>query len=538
MALALVPDKDFFTSQNSNYWIDRPLWGNRFYNDQSPDLIILEFLMILEAYTSDASEDSEDGSSGWSLPQIKVEGELAKHPEVAVKVSSVVNTRRLIYGEPYLDIILHPSNTSRTPWQELVDKTSLTQAQVNSLQSKVSITELRMLLEYFRDASFDSGDKRWSSRFLFPYGSSCLFPDGRPKGEGFSADRRFFARGGELLFFMLTRAKFDDQGQQYDGKDLLIKISDRFLSSTQPTNDLFHRVRTIFGELNRDKSVKTGYLPFRELSNYNQLAKDIWILFHKKLPIEVLYEHLGRIVVLHFLRYYLEQAQRVLHGKITFSDEEYSWKVPTDFHQFYTETQKQPLLQIEGDLDEDDKAIFVCAAAQNQDGILLDKVKQMYNHNMGLGIEAVVRLETERMRLLKFEAPDAQIEARKEELRDYHQKKSDFRAAYVYWLAKIGLATPKRGRRHFIVSNKLARTLVVMLVDEPVEYNEFLNALAQKYRIVIGPEAAEAVGLKRDQIDFSALERNEILFAETLRKIGLLNSLSDDCSYVQNPYYV
>jgi hypothetical protein len=52
-------------------------------------------------------------------------------------------------------------------------------------------------------------NKRWTSKFAFPYGPAALFPDlGRRKRERrrSSMDRRFFARTGELAYVMLCRS--------------------------------------------------------------------------------------------------------------------------------------------------------------------------------------------------------------------------------------------------------------------------------------------------------------------------------------------
>src|SRR5690606_37933829 len=66
----------------------------------------------------------------------------------------------------------------------------------------------RNAVALLRSAEVESGRKRRpTSRHLAPRGPDMLAADfGETKSESANKDRRFFARGGELLFLMLNRS--------------------------------------------------------------------------------------------------------------------------------------------------------------------------------------------------------------------------------------------------------------------------------------------------------------------------------------------
>src|SRR3546814_13171537 len=75
--------------------------------------------------------------------------------------------------------------------------------------SVVNLDAVAKAVELLRPSSFEALiNKRWSSKFVFPFGPDALYEDLTIDSKGkVSNDRRFFARSGELLYMMLTRAK-------------------------------------------------------------------------------------------------------------------------------------------------------------------------------------------------------------------------------------------------------------------------------------------------------------------------------------------
>jgi hypothetical protein len=54
-----------------------------------------------------------------------------------------------------------------------------------------------------------NSNKRWTSKFVFPYGRDCLYED--LDNSASTNDRRFFGRTGEMLYLMLSRAERKDE---------------------------------------------------------------------------------------------------------------------------------------------------------------------------------------------------------------------------------------------------------------------------------------------------------------------------------------
>ena len=73
----------------------------------------------------------------------------------------------------------------------------------------VSFAALRNAVALLRGAEVESErHRRPTSRHLTPRGVDMLTADyGENKNNGVNKDRRFFARGGELLYLMLNRSK-------------------------------------------------------------------------------------------------------------------------------------------------------------------------------------------------------------------------------------------------------------------------------------------------------------------------------------------
>jgi hypothetical protein len=87
---------------------------------------------------------------------------------------------------------------------------------------KANFAYLRDRFETFRDfasvisflqsSAIEGGsNKRWSSKFVFPFGTGSLYEDVSVTPTGVATDRRFFARTGEILYLMLCRSARADE---------------------------------------------------------------------------------------------------------------------------------------------------------------------------------------------------------------------------------------------------------------------------------------------------------------------------------------
>ncbi len=104
------------------------------------------------------------------------------------------------------------------------------------------------------------------------------------------------------------------------------------------------------------------------------------------------------------------------------------------------------------------------------------------------------------------------------------------------WSKSIGLSSRRlaRGNR-YAPNDRLLKTLVVTVVDERMQFDEFLHELRRRYGIVIG-DAEGAHLVKQNLVDQEALSENRSNLEARLLGLGLVRRLSDSCSFVENPF--
>src|SRR5438045_6801056 len=85
--------------------------------------------------------------------------------------------------------------------------TGIAHAQFDYLRQHIhSFDDFCETVALVRSTSLEvNSNKRWTSKFVFPYGQNCLYED--LDNNASTNDRRFFGRTGEILYLMLSRAK-------------------------------------------------------------------------------------------------------------------------------------------------------------------------------------------------------------------------------------------------------------------------------------------------------------------------------------------
>ena len=121
---------------------------------------------------------------------------------------------------------------------------------------------------------------------------------------------------------------------------------------------------------------------------------------------------------------------------------------------------------------------------------------------------------------------------------DYHNK----------FGASIGLASSSITRGYcYYFSDDLLRTLVMAVVGRSnhMPLGRFLEQLDQRYHIIIGPNEARAYyaegapfanSLPLQSLD-DEFSKNYRALKDQLARLGLLQSLSDYCDFVKNPFF-
>lgn len=178
-----------------DFTVDEHIWGHRLYDEQLPHLTVLEFLSVLGANRANPLANDHTADVRY-VPQQQI------------------RLRGLLFNNPYVETIRErgdPDEDKWRDWMELFrqDATGRDDLDMEYLRkSFLKFDDFAKALELLRSSSFEArSNKRWSSKFVFPFGPDALYEDLRIDDFGrASNDRRFFARTGELLYLMLSRA--------------------------------------------------------------------------------------------------------------------------------------------------------------------------------------------------------------------------------------------------------------------------------------------------------------------------------------------
>ena len=338
---------------------------------------------------------------------------------------------------------------------------------------------------------------------------------------------------GRLAVFIKDLSEFN--GEESDaplarGPELGTQLAQRLFNRAAPMNRL---VRALQGEPQlASNSRDVGYLPHATHPRFDQLCEDWLAILAKDMPIYDALEHLISSAGLNLLLYFLEQA------KAQAGDAE-----PVEFVCEIVSKERTKVRALSGD---------------------------SYQFNQGLSVKAV-RASIEQARLLpewdaasKSDYPDAERASIMRELFQWPSADSDDEADYTRmsgdklietlvdmaisrheqhvgkihasWSRAIGLSSRRLARRtRYAPNDRLIKMLVVSIVDDRMQFDEFLAEAKRRYGIVIGD--AEGSRLVADKkVDQEVLSENRANLEARLVGLGLVRRLSDSCSFVENPF--
>lgn len=495
-----------------DFCVDENIWGHRLYDEQLPHLTVLEFLGVL-------------GSN--------LDRPLRPHQEqggpVMFKPQRQIRLRELLFNNPYVESIAESAASNEDKWIQWQERFRLGATgngdddMTYLRRSFTSFDDFAKAIELLRSSSFESrSNKRWSSKFAFPFGPDALYEDLQINARGgMSNDRRFFARTGELLYLMLTRAK---RGAELG--DTLVK---RIFDHEAPMNRL---ARALQGETQRaDEPRLSGYLPETTNARFDQICEDWISILAKDMPIYDALEHLITITGLNMLLYFLERAKRIV-----------------------------------GD---DDPVDIVCEIISRERTKVRALSGDSYQFNQGLPERAVrahvesIRLETgwaaaetaefpeaERIKLMRDrfqwplideneddyagKSPDELVSMLAEYALARH--KQHVGKIHASWSRAIGLSSRRLSRRNrYAPNDRLLKSIVVSIVNDRMQLDEFLAEAKRRYGLVLGD--AEGVRLVDAKlVDQEELSANRDNLEARLVGLGLVRRLSDSCSFVENPF--
>jgi hypothetical protein len=504
---------------DSEFWIDEAIWGYQLADEQTPWLTFLEFLGIAqsEALAGRAFQESADNT-------------------LRYKTYHRLYLRNILFNNPRLETILEESVDDKERWQKWLTEMQETAGGIDEpdfsyLRSRFSSFRDLVLLVKFLQSNILEGNanKRWSSRFVFPYGPNCLYEDLQVTRDQVVNDQRFFAHTGELLYLMLCRS-----GQ---GENILYRLAklglvtsekfsefhfkwDRLVAALQPTED---------SKLFDKDDHQLAYLPYRQLSDYQDLATDWDNILQNEMPNYDAVPHLVTITGLHLLRYLLSRAQVVLGlqpfptfvveilapGKTAVRDlsanqfSENNNLSTKAVDAYITAITQHPQWQ-------------ACLAEQAPAAVAAKLLRDTYGWT-----------EAETV-LASNDSLEKVLAILRERAKDHHE--GHLGKFHRQWTREIGLASNRSSKRmRYLPTDALLKTLVIASVPFKMEFQEFLATLYQKYGLIIGDrQAAEVV--ERGEADQTAFSDNARRLEHRLSSLGLLQRLSDACAYIQNPF--
>ena len=510
--LVLEPQREHWSKGGIDIWADERIWGHRFHDEQTPWLVLLEFLAVFES----RSRENQ------ALAEPRVNG---NHESVSYRIPKLKELRFLIFNNPRLQHIQRTVDSDSEKWRQWKDSIrDGYNCDYDYLKKRFGdFSKFARIVEFFQHTSLEpERNRRWTSKFVFPYGPNCIYADVREKGERLenaSADRRFYARGGELLYLMLNRSD--------SAEKLAERIGTKLLNREERWNLL---AQDLMPESGNDDYINTsvGYLPYERRDEYNDIAGDWLRLLNLKIPGTSILDPLMRITTLNMLLYIMRRSL-----------EEIGESPEPCLVLEIAAPRKTALLELSIENHSQNRTLTRRALQVHIDSIkkTQDWLKACEEVSPS---QAVLQLLKKRFkwkpknRFVNNHRPDRILE---ELLKAAHKRhKAHVANVLPDWSRRIALSVSRRRLgTWYSPDDALLKSLVMTIVEDQEEYNRFLSKLYDRYHIVVGvAEAEKAFG--RLPIDERVLAENASRLEQRLRTLGLLHRLSDDCAYVINNF--
>jgi hypothetical protein len=491
-------------------WIDEAIWGHRLHDEQSPWLTLLEFLCVLHAENGQGRALSETSTNGLSY-----------------KPQTQLRLRNLLFNNPHMATVLATNASDEAMWKSWLERMQenaggLERPDFSYLRERFeTFPDFASVVSFLQSSAIEGGsNKRWSSKFVFPFGTSALYEDvSVSSAGGVSTDRRFFARTGEVLYLMLCRSA--------RASDLRTRLVSRVLQNEAPYDGL---IRAVQGEVQLARQERAGsYLPCSTHPSFDRLAEDWIAILDLRIPAYDAIPHIVTMTGLHLLRYQLQRSTEVLG-------------IP-------------------------DPITLVCEIVSPKRSVVRDLSADSFQSNNALPQQAIDRFirqivdTPEWKAALASDEPDqnaAEVLSKKFDWPDLDEP-DDARGTpgellemlvskavvrhrqhvgkiHSTWARLIGLSSRRASRRvRYAPTDRLLKSLVACCVDRRIEFKDFLVLLYDRYGLIIGDQQARSFveAGAADQEDFSD---NAKRLEERLASLGLLKRLSDSCAYVENPF--
>jgi len=470
------------------------IWGHRFRTDQTPMILLFELMCIIE-----------------NQYQAKKSGKIKNifSPE---NETLYFNHRRnfklriLLYQNEILETLFRSSMTDAEKWTKQFDflrslgndNFDFTDNDIDHIEKNfTSFENFYNVIKILSSITFDPlSNKRWTSKFVFPISREYIWCDyDNVKG---SEDRRFFSRGGELLYLMMCRSSSEP----------LIELERLFIDWLDDEGDSYSRLAKSLVQTEErhpiDKPKNLGHLPYQNMSCFETLSEDI--IRTLKLPLEKL------------------DKVKILSDMIGFHTGNYILTIGEMYSRSMDNISERPPHYIAEVLAKSTNSIRKTSIQS------ISTQRNRLKRTLGNRIPDLFELccdevedDIERNKILKEETEDAQ------------KYLTDHIVGYPHVCFRaIGFVSRKNTRSYrYVITEDFLHSLVISILgaEKRIEFKKFIRELRDRYNIFIdqSPE-------NNNDILQSDLNRNVKNMATLLYQMGMLRHLSDACSYVVNPY--
>jgi hypothetical protein len=501
-----LPPPDSF-DQSSSMWVDETIWGHRLYDEQLPWMVFLEFLNVFH-------HEADKG---------RAFAEPAGLNTLKYRAAHRLHLRNILFNNPHLVEIRQTYPNDNNRWDEWLKRmksaTGIAQAKFDYLRRHFhSFDDFCETVALIRSTSLEvNSNKRWSSKFVFPYGKDCLYED--LDNTASTNDRRFFGRTGEMLYLMLCRTQ---------RKDELLRALNARLAKTDTTWDSIIKCLQPVDEDQVSGERANSFLPYDKHESFDRLAEDWLAILRLNIPSFDVFPHLVNLAGLHLITYQLGVSRQLL-----------GLEAPLHFICEVVAPKKTLVREVSCDLYQENNLLPAQAIEK-----FISRIEESPAWQQALGenssFEKCRKILRDQVRWGEdYEGP-SDPEQLITALRQAAMKRHRQHVANIHrnYGREIGLVS-KRGtvKLRYAPNDALLKTLLFTNVKKRTELHQFLERLHTRYGIVFSDKQAEQV-LPKGDFEKKAFQANSRRLEQRLGSLGVLKRLSDGCAYVVNPYYV
>lgn len=489
-------------------WVDEAIWGHRYHDEQNPWLTFLEFLNVF----------AHEKSKGRALEEINGYNTLSYTPARRLQL------RNLLFNNPKIDNIAEQDVSDEFLWKEWQQQLQNIHGAIdpnfeylkerfNGPESFKDFAEITALL---RSTGLElNTNKRWSSKFVFPYGTDCLYEDLNKDAK--TNDRNFFGRTGEMLYLILCRSKKRNALRSLFGEHLIFQNSNfnKLAKALQPED----------GETSSSQ-LKDSFLPYTFHPSYDALAEDWVALLELQMPGYDVIPHMVNIAALHLLQYQLRVAQNVANKPN-----------PLRMVCEIVAPKKTLVRELSCDDYQQNNLLSTEAVTAYIDAIEQSEKWQQAKQQPGAFVTCKNMLE-EQVRwgsdYSGASTPDELIKTLREDAKRRH--KQHVANVHRTYGKDIGLVS-RRGtvKLRYAPNDGFLKCLIFSNVVKRMELHQFLSLMWTRYGLIFGDKEAESV-MSSDVFDKKSFQSNARRLEQRLTSLGLVKRLSDGCAYILNPH--